>query len=242
MKLFNKLIYFLIAGAIFASCSLLGSDGGGGDKTFTLNVSANPSDAGTVTPTTGEFDKGEEVTVRATPSFGFGFVEWTGDIQSTDNPLTVKIDSDISLTANFEQTRDTEYEMVFVVEDDSSNQQTLRFGQEPNATEGFDQGIDAESPPPPAGGLHNFFRTSTDSLLHDFRSGSSQTITWNLQLFQSEGDSLFFDWTLDETFLNGSLTLRNNDSSISVDMLSTSSLRIGKTDADSLLIDYELNN
>ena len=242
MKLFNKLTYIIIAGVVVGSCSLLGSGGGDGDSTFVLTTSVSPSGAGSVSPDSAEFDNGEEVRVRATPAFGFGFVEWTGDIQSTENPLTFEIDSDTDLTANFEQTRDTEYTMNFIVEDDSSNQQELRFGQEPDATEGFDQGIDAESPPPPAGGLHNFFVTSTDSLLYDFRSSTPQTITWNLQLFQSEGDSLFFSWTLDEDFLNGSLTLRNNDSSISVDMLDESSLEIAKTDADELFIDYEINN
>ena len=207
-----------------------------------VTTSVTPSGGGTVSPNTGEFDSGDEVTLRASASFGFTFVEWTGDIQSSENPLRFEIDSDTDLTANFEQTRETEYSMSVIIEDDSSNVQELQFGQDPNASSGFDGGIDAASPPPPAGGLHNFFKSPTDSLLYDFRSSSPETITWNLQLFQSEGDSLFFSWSLDSFVFNGSLTLRNNDSSISVNMLTESSLEIEKSEADSLLIDYETNN
>lgn len=248
MKLFNKITYLLLTGALIASCSSsgTGSDGGGNGgntpTTYSLTTSVNPSNSGSVSPSGGTFDEGTSISIDATAASGYEFVDWTGDIQSSDNPLNFDIDSDTDITANFQQLDESQYTMDLTVEDDSSNSQDLKFGQMPNATSDFDQGIDAESPPPPAGGIHNFFRASPNPLLWDFRNNTTASITWNLQLEQSEGDSLFFSWTLNETFLNGSLTLRNNDSSISVDMLTESSLRIGNTDADSLLIDYELGN
>jgi hypothetical protein len=47
------------------------------------------------------YDEGEEVVLTAEPKPGFRFSNWTGNINSNENPLTVKMDSTIVLTANF---------------------------------------------------------------------------------------------------------------------------------------------
>lgn len=58
---------------------------------------------GTVSPSSGQFPEGQEVTVTATPEADWSFSHWSGSHTGTDNPLTFTIDSDVSLTANFEQ-------------------------------------------------------------------------------------------------------------------------------------------
>jgi len=237
----------LFAVLILTGCSSSSTDSGdgngngGGTTTFSLTTNVVPAGGGSVTPSSGVFDQGDAITVQAFPADGFSFTEWTGDRQSTENPLTFTINEDTELTANFQEVDASVYTMTFNVRD-SLFVQELQFGQKTEATSGFDEGIDRESPPPPAGGLHNFFKNPDTPLLWDFRNDSTENIIWNLQLVLNEGDSLFFDWSLNESFLNGSITLRNSDSSIQVDMVSQNSFEVDTASVDSLLIEYQLES
>jgi surface protein len=69
---------------------------------FILTVSVTPSDGGTFTPLSGTYDEGTVVTMEGIPSNGYSFVEWTGGIQSTDNPVAITMDSDMNITGVFE--------------------------------------------------------------------------------------------------------------------------------------------
>lgn len=51
------------------------------------------------------FMEGTEVTIHANPQFTYLFRDWTGDVQSSENPLVLTMDSAIELSANF--VRDT---------------------------------------------------------------------------------------------------------------------------------------
>ncbi|MDA9985253.1 DUF5011 domain-containing protein, partial [Flavobacteriaceae bacterium] len=66
---------------------------------YTLSVSA--SDGGNVDPSSGTFNENSSVVITATPSAGFEFTEWTGDASGTDNPLTVKMTGNKTITATF---------------------------------------------------------------------------------------------------------------------------------------------
>ena len=48
------------------------------------------------------YTSGSSVTVNATPDTGYEFVGWTGSVSSSENPLTITIDSTTNLEANFE--------------------------------------------------------------------------------------------------------------------------------------------
>ena len=50
-----------------------------------------------------EYDAGEEVTLTAVPNTGYYFVNWCGDILSTDNPITFTMDSDIVMMATIRE-------------------------------------------------------------------------------------------------------------------------------------------
>ncbi|WP_158022023.1 InlB B-repeat-containing protein [Flammeovirga pacifica] len=70
-------------------------------KTFSLTVN---SDNGTVaiSPEQDVYEINTEVTLTATGAEGYSFVSWSGDYIGTDNPITVKVTKDMSLTAIYE--------------------------------------------------------------------------------------------------------------------------------------------
>ena len=67
--------------------------------TYTLSVSA--SDGGNVDPSSGTHNENSTVVVTATPSTGFEFTGWSGDASGTDNPLTVTMTGNKTITATF---------------------------------------------------------------------------------------------------------------------------------------------
>jgi uncharacterized repeat protein (TIGR02543 family) len=83
------------------------SGGGSGGTTtyYTLTVNISPTGGGNVVknPDKQQYTAGESVVVGAIPSSGYQFLNWSGDISSTDNPLNVTITTNIVLTANFQQ-------------------------------------------------------------------------------------------------------------------------------------------
>jgi hypothetical protein len=80
-----------------------------GDKTIKANFRAKPkltiqsSQYGTTSPVPGEYyySTGAQVQVTATPDTNCEFVNWTGSISSTQNPVTVTMDDDKTVKANF---------------------------------------------------------------------------------------------------------------------------------------------
>jgi len=224
----------------FASCSILG----GGDDTPTFNFTANvsPSDGGSVDPSSGSFKEGETVSVQATPNTGFQFDDWSGDKTSSSNPLSFTITSDTEVTANFSPLQSS-YEVVMTVAD-GANSMTLKFGQNNLSTSGFDSGNDKESPPPPPdGALHSYFKGSNNDLLYDFRSDTSLSETWNMEFTLGTGTDLELSWniTANTSPLPGTLTLRNGDSSIDVDMNDQSSVTVPSSGGSgSLIIEYSV--
>ena len=70
--------------------------------THTLSVSISPSGAGAVSPSGGEYESGVQVTLTASPASGYTFDYWSGSASGTTPTVTVTMDSDKSLTANFE--------------------------------------------------------------------------------------------------------------------------------------------
>ncbi len=67
-------------------------------RQYTLSVSTG--DGGSVSTAGGTFSQGTQVSITATPNAGYSFSGWSNG--STANPLTVTLNSNTSLTANFE--------------------------------------------------------------------------------------------------------------------------------------------
>ena len=76
--------------------------GGGGGTTYTISVSANPSNGGTVTGG-GTYNQGQQCTVLAIANSGYSFTNWTenGNVVSTNRNYTFTVTSDRTLVANF---------------------------------------------------------------------------------------------------------------------------------------------
>ena len=67
-------------------------------RQYTLTVSAG--DGGSVSTTGGSFASGTQVSITATPNSGYSFSGWSNG--STANPLTVTLNSNTTVTANFQ--------------------------------------------------------------------------------------------------------------------------------------------
>lgn len=95
----------LYASLFFYACS--SNDGGTPDQTtqsgpieYSLSVSA--SEGGTVSTAGGTYEEGTEITITASANQGFQFTGWEGNSSVSDS-LTIILNSNQSLQANFEQ-------------------------------------------------------------------------------------------------------------------------------------------
>ena len=76
----------------------------GNPQTYTINVSANPTEGGTVTGG-GTYNEGTFCTVMATPASGYEFVNWTegGNVVSTSASYSFTVTGNRNLVANFQE-------------------------------------------------------------------------------------------------------------------------------------------
>ena len=76
----------------------------GNPQTYTINVSANPANAGNVTGG-GTYNEGTYCSVMATPASGYEFVNWTegGNVVSTSSSYTFMVTGNRTLVANFQE-------------------------------------------------------------------------------------------------------------------------------------------
>jgi len=70
-------------------------------RSYTLSVSVNPSGAGWVSPSAGEYESGAQVTLTASPATGYTFDHWSSDASSTSPTTVITMYSDMSTIANF---------------------------------------------------------------------------------------------------------------------------------------------
>ncbi len=68
---------------------------------YQLNVAAEPAEAGSVTPASGEYDNGETVEISATANENWIFEKWQGGHNGTANPATLTMNRDKQITALF---------------------------------------------------------------------------------------------------------------------------------------------
>lgn len=70
---------------------------------YTLTMNINPSGSGSVSksPNKSTYIYGEQVTLTATTNSGYNLGNWSGDAGGTANPVTLTINKDKTVTANF---------------------------------------------------------------------------------------------------------------------------------------------
>jgi hypothetical protein len=88
-----------ISGGVDASNLTVATTASGG---YNGNVVSSPSGINTGSSmNTADFATGTNVTLTATPNSGGSFLNWSGDASGSTNPLTVALNSDMNITANF---------------------------------------------------------------------------------------------------------------------------------------------
>jgi hypothetical protein len=115
----KKLLFiFSLVALIFSSCSnnneILEDS-----KTEMFFVSVTANEGGSVNVQSKSYKKGETISILATPSPDFEFSHWTpGNIP--DNPLSIIVNSDIEIVANFKM-KDDDNDGVFNIYDQCPN-------------------------------------------------------------------------------------------------------------------------
>ncbi len=68
---------------------------------YSLTTSVSPLGSGTIIPSSGSYDSGTQVTLTATPSAGYQFSLWSGDVSGNSPTVTITMDSNKSFIAHF---------------------------------------------------------------------------------------------------------------------------------------------
>ncbi|MCC5905963.1 MAG: hypothetical protein JJU13_07155 [Balneolaceae bacterium] len=80
---------------IFLSCSSEST------TYFNLTTTATPTEGGAITPSSGEFEQGEQVEIYAQSNEHWAFERWEGDHGGIQNPIVITMDSDKDIAAVF---------------------------------------------------------------------------------------------------------------------------------------------
>jgi len=75
--------------------------GGGDGKQYSIVVSSGPGGTTDPSPGTYIYNGGTKISVTAVPYVHYRFKNWSGDASGTENPITITIDSDKAIKANF---------------------------------------------------------------------------------------------------------------------------------------------
>ena len=70
---------------------------------YTVHVTSNIPNGGTVSPGSGTYDAGTTVTINATPANGYRFLNWGTDATGSSSSLNLLINGNKNITANFIQ-------------------------------------------------------------------------------------------------------------------------------------------
>ncbi|MBP3194028.1 InlB B-repeat-containing protein [Natronogracilivirga saccharolytica] len=111
-------ITILFAVVVMTSCGLFDSD----PTTYTLTTTASPSEGGTIIPSDGEYEDGEQINLRAEANEGWQFVRWEGDLNMTVNPVNLRIEENLMVIGHFER---REYPLNITIEGEGSVQEEV---------------------------------------------------------------------------------------------------------------------
>jgi len=74
---------------------------GNATTNYTLTTSVSPASSGSVSPSSGTYASGTEVSLTASADIGYTFSNWSGGASGTANPVTITMSTNESVTANF---------------------------------------------------------------------------------------------------------------------------------------------
>ena len=71
------------------------------EKMYNLNITTDGNGSYSVEPDKDLYQHGESVTITAIPNEDYSFSHWSGDVESTDNPLNITITKNTNIKANY---------------------------------------------------------------------------------------------------------------------------------------------
>jgi len=147
---------------------------------FTLNLAGSGNGSVTVDgevavlPWSGSFDCGTQISLEAVPDSGWTFIAWSGDLSEDENPTTIVLDRDTSITAEF-----TDSAHTFSVAAECDPFVTMWYGSECTATANDSYGHSVSSWEWDDGGAGGWFLPSADvqnPAYYDLGNGTDQSI------------------------------------------------------------------
>jgi hypothetical protein len=73
-------------------------------KAITYTLSARGTNGSvSLSPVGGSYLAGSQVTLTAKPNSGYFFVDWSGDLSGSENPVKITVDANKNITANFKR-------------------------------------------------------------------------------------------------------------------------------------------
>jgi endoglucanase len=98
----------------------------GGIQTEGYALTTKISGFGTITPTWGFYEIGEEVQITAIPDQGWVFMKWEGDLSGSENPISITMNSQKSIKAIFWPDDMVDFNSTdSTSDDDSSNEKVI---------------------------------------------------------------------------------------------------------------------
>ncbi len=70
-------------------------------KQCTITTAVSGSGSVTLNPAGGTYNEGTQVVITAIPASGYKFSNWSGAVSDTVNPVTITVNANKSITANF---------------------------------------------------------------------------------------------------------------------------------------------
>ena len=97
-----RILFAIVASLIvLQSC---GSTDSNSETNYQVTITAIPSEGGSVSPTSGKYRAGEKLNIKATPTDGWQFDNWSGDYQGTSSAITITVTKDMNI-CNWENFR-----------------------------------------------------------------------------------------------------------------------------------------
>lgn len=116
MKKIYASILLLTLIALLFSCSTEST------PVYNLTITANPAEGGSIAPSAGSFEEGEDVRLQATPSEGWLFSRWEQDLNTTANPMNITMNRDYNIVGVFERRT---YPLTITIEGNGTVRETI---------------------------------------------------------------------------------------------------------------------
>lgn len=249
-RLFKIIVILLIPVFLLMTCKKTpsGSDTEAVPE-YTLDVTIDPQSGnpGTVNPSGGTYEENEIEVIEALPNSNWQFDRWGGASTSSNNPITIKMDSDKTLVAYFVPVNSVDaFQAKMNVSDGTNRKDNLVFAllNSSSNREGLDDN-DVESPPiAPPRAFFTGFKHDGMNLYEDYRpiNDNQDEVIWELRLERNSSKTMNIDWSFTDNVESGKLNMVSDPSAsnpaIEVDMLTQSSYSVTDPSVTSLFIVY----